>query len=80
MLLVKHGFAWMTPAIFVIFVVLGGSRSKALASVGRTYTRHFAIFVKTPAFFFGREKSSAFQKHGFSDPDKSCDAPWQSDT
>ena len=56
-LLVNHAFARGTPAIFVIFVVSRGLRSKALVSLVRTQICHFRLFPQKPPFLAG-------QKHG----------------
>ena len=63
----SHAFAWVTPAIFVIF---GGLRSEALVSVidsGRMQIRRFRRFRRNKAFLTGN-KNTVYQKQGFCHP------------
>ena len=67
MLVVNHVFAWVTPAIVVIFVVFGESkppRSKALVFEGRLQIRPVLRFSPKP-LFLGGDKCAVCRKHGF---------------
>ena len=68
--LVNHGFAWVTPAIFVIFVSFSGfwgPKHLVFFFVCRTQTRHFRRFRQNPLFSAG--KTTVSQNHRFNNPE-----------
>ena len=69
-LFLNHAFAWVTPAIFVIFVVFGSTvwGAKPLSSLGRMQIRHFRRFRQNGPFLAG-DKNTVYQKHGLCHPE-----------
>ena len=70
-------FAWVTPAIFVVFVDFRGLRSKTPFSVGsmNALSEFSPIFVKTTRFQQGT-KNTVFQNDNFDNPDSVKNRSW----
>ena len=66
--LVNHAFARMTPAIFVIFVVLTGSEQESPCFTGQNANSSFSAFLSKPLFLAG-DKGTVYQRHRFLDPE-----------
>ena len=66
--LANRVFACVTPAIFVIFVVFRGLRSKALVFVDRVSIRRFRRFRQNPLFSVGG-KDPVWLRPRFCPPD-----------
>ena len=69
MFLSNGGFAWVAPAIFVIFVGFRGLRNKAPCFCGLNLNRHFRHFSSKPPVFV-RGQKHRFQKDRFHNPEK----------
>ena len=67
--LVKHAFARVTPAIFVIFVDSRGLSSKAPVLMVRTQIHHFRRFHRKPPLFGGGQRHG-LPKAPFWDPER----------
>ena len=69
-LFLNHAFAWVTSAIFVIFVVFGGLRSEALVFSGLECK--FVIYrrFRQNGPFLAGDKNKVYQKHGLCHPEK----------
>ena len=69
MLLANGHFAWVTPAVFVIFVNFRGSRSKLPYFVGRMHYQSFRRFRQNHLFSVG-DKNTVFQNDRFDNPEE----------
>ena len=67
----NRAFAWVTPAIFIIFVVFGGLSCQALVFSGLNAIRDISRFRQNGPFFGGggQGKDTVYQKHGLCHPD-----------